>query len=118
MAARIIQVKVTPRARQSSLTQAADGTWLAKLKSPPAEALKITTWTAAQTLGMQDRLGSISAHKSADLILIDGDPVRDISNVRRISMVLKAGQAFYPAEIYEAIGVKRFVNPPSVVTVQ
>ena len=35
MATRIIQVKVTPRARESSLTQAADGTWVAKLKSPP-----------------------------------------------------------------------------------
>ena len=37
MAARIIQVKVTPRARESSLTQAADGTWVAKLKSPPVD---------------------------------------------------------------------------------
>ena len=37
MAARIIQIKVTPRARVSSLTQAADGTWVAKLKSPPVD---------------------------------------------------------------------------------
>jgi uncharacterized protein (TIGR00251 family) len=37
MAARLIQVKVTPRARLSSLTQAADGTWVAKLKSPPVD---------------------------------------------------------------------------------
>ena len=37
MAARIIQVKVTPRARESSLTQAPDGTWVAKLKSPPVD---------------------------------------------------------------------------------
>jgi uncharacterized protein len=37
MAARIIQVKVTPRARESSLTQVADGTWLAKRKSPPVD---------------------------------------------------------------------------------
>lgn len=37
MAARIIQVKVSPRARVSSLTQAADGTWVAKLKSPPVD---------------------------------------------------------------------------------
>lgn len=36
-AARIIQVKVTPRARVSSLTQAADGTWIAKLKAPPVD---------------------------------------------------------------------------------
>jgi uncharacterized protein len=37
MASRIIQVKVTPRARESSLTQAPDGTWVAKLKSPPVD---------------------------------------------------------------------------------
>jgi uncharacterized protein (TIGR00251 family) len=37
MAAKIIQVKVTPRARESSLTQMPDGTWVAKLKSPPVD---------------------------------------------------------------------------------
>lgn len=37
MAARILQVKVTPRARESSLAQMADGTWVAKLKSPPVD---------------------------------------------------------------------------------
>jgi uncharacterized protein (TIGR00251 family) len=37
MAAQIIQVKVTPRARESSLTQMPDGTWVAKLKSPPVD---------------------------------------------------------------------------------
>ena len=33
----ILQVKVTPRARVSSLTQSPDGTWIAKLKSPPVD---------------------------------------------------------------------------------
>ena len=33
----LIQVKVTPRARVSSLTQASDGSWVAKLKSPPVD---------------------------------------------------------------------------------
>lgn len=37
MAVRIIQVKVTPRSRASSLTQLEDGTWVAKLKSPPVD---------------------------------------------------------------------------------
>ena len=37
MAAKIIQVKVTPRSRESSLTQLEDGTWVAKLKSPPVD---------------------------------------------------------------------------------
>ena len=33
----LMQIKVKPRARASSLTQSADGTWLAKLKSPPVD---------------------------------------------------------------------------------
>lgn len=33
----ILQIKVKPRARSSELLQAADGTWLAKLKSPPVD---------------------------------------------------------------------------------
>jgi uncharacterized protein len=37
MAAKIIRVKVTARSRVSSLTQSADGTWVAKLKSPPVD---------------------------------------------------------------------------------
>ena len=37
MPARIIQVKVTARSRVSSLTQLEDGTWVAKLKSPPVD---------------------------------------------------------------------------------
>jgi uncharacterized protein (TIGR00251 family) len=37
MSAVILKVKVKPRARASELSQAADGTWLAKLKSPPVD---------------------------------------------------------------------------------
>lgn len=37
MAAVILQVKVKPRARVSELSQAADGTWIAKLKAPPVD---------------------------------------------------------------------------------
>ena len=37
MATLILQIKVKPRARASSLEQAPDGTWLAKLKSPPVD---------------------------------------------------------------------------------
>ena len=37
MATVFMQIKVKPKARASSLAQAADGTWLAKLKSPPVD---------------------------------------------------------------------------------
>jgi hypothetical protein len=57
----------------------------------------------------------IEPQRFADVILIDGDPTTDISAIRRISLVMKDGVVYYPAEIYEALGVKRLVDPPSIV---
>lgn len=81
---------------------------------PAAEALRIATWNGAKYTGTLDRLGSIEPHKLADLILVDGDPVRNISDVRRVSLVMKSGVVYFPAEVYESLGVKRFVDPPAI----
>jgi hypothetical protein len=83
---------------------------------PPAEALRIATWNGARFTGRLDELGSVALHKRADLILVDGDPTQNISDIRRISLVMKDGVVYFPAEVYEAIGVKRFVDPPPVQT--
>jgi hypothetical protein len=81
---------------------------------PPAEALKIATWNGARFTGRLSELGSVEPRKRADLILIDGDPTQNISDIRRMSLVMKDGVVYYPAEVYEAIGVKRLVDPPPV----
>ena len=81
----------------------------------PAEALGIATWNGALYCGLSSELGSIERGKKADLILIDGDPTRNISDIRRISLVMKEGVVFHPAEVYEAVGVKRFVDPPATL---
>lgn len=80
----------------------------------PAEALRIATWNGAKYSGTLDRLGSIERGKSADLVLIDGDPTADISNIRKIRLVMKEGVAYYPAELYEAVGITRFSDPPRI----
>jgi cytosine/adenosine deaminase-related metal-dependent hydrolase len=82
----------------------------------PAQALQVATWTAAKhsrTLG--DR-GSIEVGKRADLLLVDGDPTRDIADLRRVALVLKGGNAHYPAEMFEALGIKPFADPVRVQT--
>jgi len=79
----------------------------------PAEALRIATWNGARFTGRLGELGSIEPGKRADLILIDGDPTANISDIRRISLVMKDGVTYLPSEVYEAIGVKRFVDPPA-----
>ena len=78
----------------------------------PAQALQVATWNGARFTRRAD-LGSVEPGKRADVILVDGDPTRNISDIRRISMVMKDGVIYFPAEVYEAVGVKRFADPPA-----
>jgi amidohydrolase family protein len=76
---------------------------------PNAEILRIATWVPAQIMKHTDRLGSVAPGKFADLILVDGDPVADITRIRRISLVMKNGVLFDPAAVYRTLGV---ITPP------
>jgi Amidohydrolase family len=75
---------------------------------PANEVLRIATWNGATYARVLGDRGSIERGKRADLILIDGDPTKDISTVRNVSLVLQDGDAYYPAELYTEIGVKPF----------
>lgn len=70
------------------------------------EVLRIATWNGARVAGASATAGSIERGKVADLILVDGDPSRQISDIRRTVLVLKGGVAYSPAELYEAMGFK------------
>ena len=58
----------------------------------PAEALRATTSTAADVLGISGDVGRIEVGQIADLLLLDGDPLRDINDTRRIWRVIQGGQ--------------------------
>jgi parallel beta-helix repeat protein len=73
---------------------------------PAHEVLTLATLGAARVMGMDDELGSIEPGKLADLILIDGDPTADISEIRRVVTVIKDGRVYDPAAIYRAVGVE------------
>ena len=49
---------------------------------------------AAEAMGMQDRIGSIAPGLEADIIALDGDPLKDITAVRRVVFVMKAGVVY------------------------
>ena len=72
MAARIIQVKVTPRAREASLTQMPDGTWVARLKSPPVDGKANAELVAlvAKQFGCSKAAVSIKAGASGRVKLV------------------------------------------------
>ena len=72
---------------------------------PAPEVLRIATLGAATVARRADRFGSIEPGKVADLVLIDGDPTTNISDVRRIAAVIKDGNVFDPREVEKEIGV-------------
>ncbi|MBX3702493.1 MAG: amidohydrolase family protein [Steroidobacteraceae bacterium] len=81
---------------------------------PPGEAIRIATLNGARYTGLEGETGRIAPGLRADLILVDGDPARNISDIRRIAYVLKGGEGYSPAAIYEALGVRRFADPPRI----
>ena len=57
----------------------------------PMEAIVAGTMENARYFHIADRLGSVEAGKLADLVLVEGDPLKDISNMRRIKRVMLNG---------------------------
>lgn len=74
---------------------------LARAGLSPLHALQAATISAAQFSGMEDQLGSIEIGKLADLVLLDADPLHDISNVRDIAGVMLNGHYYDKAALYE-----------------
>jgi imidazolonepropionase-like amidohydrolase len=61
---------------------------------PPMEAIKAATTSAADLLGISDKTGSISKGKMADIIAVDGDPLKDIKIMKNVSFVMKEGKIY------------------------
>ena len=77
----------------------------------PGEALQSATWTAAKVARVLDDRGTIEVGKRADLVLVDGDPLASIADIRKVALVMKGDVAYYPSEIHEALGIKPFAAP-------
>ena len=61
---------------------------------PAMETLKSATSMAAESLGMGDRIGAVAAGLEADLVATDGNPLDDITAVRRVVFVMKGGKVY------------------------
>ena len=60
----------------------------------PAEAIRIYTLNAAEYLGEADRIGTIAEGKAADLVVINGDPSKKISDIAKMTMVFRDGVGY------------------------
>jgi imidazolonepropionase-like amidohydrolase len=72
---------------------------------PAAEVLRMATLTSAEVMGANKDRGVIAAGKLADMILVDGDPLKNIRDLDKITTVIKAGNVYDPAAIEKALGI-------------
>jgi imidazolonepropionase-like amidohydrolase len=72
----------------------------------PMEAIQAATLVPARAMGMEKDSGTIEAGKRADVILVDGNPLENISDIRKVSAVFAAGKMYQPAGLWSAVGFK------------
>jgi imidazolonepropionase-like amidohydrolase len=65
-----------------------------KLGEAPMAAIVSATSLNAEIIGWQDRVGSITVKKLADIIAVSGDPLRDITALERVKFVMKGGVVY------------------------
>lgn len=71
--------------------QAREFSYLVKYGMTPAQAIQSATVVAAEMMGWQDRIGSIDKGKFADIIAVSGDPLKDVTELEKVSFVMKGG---------------------------
>ena len=63
------------------------------------EAIETATWTPAKYFGLDNELGNIEPGMIADLLILDGNPIKNIKNTRNIISVIKNGRMFNREEL-------------------
>jgi imidazolonepropionase-like amidohydrolase len=79
-----------------------------------ARVLQLATIDTARYAGLDQQLGSIERGKSADFLLVDGDPTQDIRALRKTRLVMQAGAIMLPPEMHKALGIKPFTTAPAI----
>jgi imidazolonepropionase-like amidohydrolase len=72
----------------------------------PMQAIQTATIVPAHVMNMDKRTGSVKAGKQADLLIVNGDPLKEIRNIRNVWMVIKDGQQYDPGALHRMVGFK------------
>ena len=72
----------------------------------PMEAIQTATIVPARVMNMDKRTGSLKVGKQADLVIVDGDPLKEIRNIRKVWTVIKEGQQYDPVVLHRMVGFK------------
>jgi len=68
---------------------------------PPAVALQAATYNAARLLGASDRIGLIREGHDANLLLVDGNPLKEIKQIESIQTVILKGERISRSELFD-----------------
>ncbi|WP_374602138.1 amidohydrolase family protein [Arenimonas sp.] len=75
---------------------------------PNAEVIRLATSSAADIADMGTPVGRIAPGQAADLLVVDGDPLQDISALRRGVLVVRGDRVHRPDAIFRSLGIKPF----------
>jgi hypothetical protein len=73
----------------------------------PLAAIESATIVPARAMGLDKDTGTIEVGKRADLILVDGDPLKDILNLRNVTRVVTNGRMYDAGALWQSVGFKR-----------
>lgn len=83
---------------------------LVKAGLTPAQAIQVATRNGARYTRTSHERGSVTPGKLADLVLVDGDPTKQIGDIRKVAAVITRGYLVYPHEIDKELGIAPFVK--------
>jgi len=69
----------------------------------PVEAIHIATQNGARYLGEEDRIGTLTPGKQADLVVLDGDPSRSISDIEKVQIVFREGVGYDSKKLIDSV---------------
>lgn len=72
----------------------------------PLEAIQTATIVPARVMKLDAEVGTIEAGKRADLVVLDANPLDNISNIRKVRFVVTQGRTFDCAKLWESVGFK------------
>lgn len=72
----------------------------------PMEAIQAATIIPARVMKQDKEVGTVEAGKRADLIIIEGNPLESISNIRNVRFVVAGGRLYNCAELWQSVGFK------------
>jgi imidazolonepropionase-like amidohydrolase len=72
----------------------------------PMEAIQAATIVPARAMGLDQESGTVEKGKRGDLILVDGNPLENIRNIRNVEYVIANGTMFHTAELWQSVGFK------------